>query len=101
MKFKDLYNTDDLANMTEELVFDTIDRIIDEYPDACRDHDCMLDVAAIALNQMPARYRTTPFQSAPIGVFGLVEDIPLEELTEMAEAAVRKAIEQVMQRPKH
>ena len=101
MKFKDLYNTNDLTNMTEELVFETIDRLIDEFPEACRDRDCMLDIAAVALNLLPARYRTTPFQTAPAGVFGLVEDIPLEDLTAMAEQAVRKAIEQVMKHPKH
>ena len=70
MKFKDLYNTAELTNMTEELVFDTIDRVIQEFPETCRDRDCMLDIAAIALNLLPARYRTTPFQTAPAGVFG-------------------------------
>ena len=71
MRFRDSYDTRDLHNMTEDRVFDAIVTAMREHPDMCKCQDCALDVAAIALNNLPQRYCVGQFTSMPGGVVGL------------------------------
>ena len=53
MVFEDQYNFESLVNETEELVVAEIGRQLPEYPDLCTCSECILDVAAYALNRVP------------------------------------------------
>jgi competence protein ComFB len=59
MAFKDQYNFESLVNEAEELVVAEIDRQLPEYPDLCTCSECILDVAAYALNRVRPRYRVS------------------------------------------
>jgi competence protein ComFB len=59
MVFKDQYNFENLVNEAEELVVAEIGRQLPEYPDLCTCSECILDVAAYALNRVRPRYRVS------------------------------------------
>ncbi|MCK5007676.1 MAG: late competence development ComFB family protein [Spirochaetia bacterium] len=59
MVFEDQYNFESLVNETEELVVAEIGRQLPEYPDLCTCSECILDVAAYALNRVRPRYRVS------------------------------------------
>jgi competence protein ComFB len=59
MVFKDQYNFESLVNEAEELVAAEIARRLPEYPDLCTCSECILDVAAYALNRVRPRYRVS------------------------------------------
>ena len=59
MVFKDQYNFESLVNEAEELVVAEIGRQLPEYPDLCTCSECILDVAAYALNRVRPRYRVS------------------------------------------
>jgi competence protein ComFB len=59
MVFKDQYNFESLVNEAEELVVAEISRQLPEYPDLCTCSECILDVAAYALNRVRPRYRVS------------------------------------------
>ena len=103
MKFRDLYDTRDLRNMTEDTVFDAITAAMRERPDMCKCQDCALDVAAIALNNLPPHYCVGQFSSMPAGVVGLRHYVPEreKEVAERVKAAVEAAIEKVKNHPNH
>ena len=61
MAFRDSYETRNLINVSETLIFDAIDAVIPGHPEMCKCQDCVLDVAAIALNNVPPRYRASKF----------------------------------------
>ncbi|PIP80723.1 MAG: aminoglycoside phosphotransferase [Gammaproteobacteria bacterium CG22_combo_CG10-13_8_21_14_all_40_8] len=54
---KENFNTDDLTNLSEELVFEQIQQLIDEGNTDVPTSDISIqDVAAIALNNIPPKY---------------------------------------------
>lgn len=57
MSFKDKYPVKALINENEEQVFKAIDNIMAKEKDICTCQDCMLDVAALALNNLMPSYR--------------------------------------------
>lgn len=59
MVFKDQYNFESLVNEAEELVVAEIGRQLPEYPDLCTCSECILDVAAYALNRVRPQYRVS------------------------------------------
>ena len=59
MVFKDQYNFESLVNEAEELVVAEIGRQLPEYPNICTCSECILDVAAYALNRVRPRYRVS------------------------------------------
>ena len=103
MAFRDCYDVRNLINVSERLVFDAIDAVMPGHPEMCKCEDCMLDVAAIALNSLPPRYRAGKFISLPKNVPGLRNYVPEEEreMVEQARAAVEAAIERVKKHPNH
>jgi len=103
MSFRDSYNIGNLINVSEKLVFDAIDAVMPGHPEMCKCQDCVLDVAAIALNSLPPRYRASKFVALPRNVPGLRYYVPEEEkdMVEQARAAVEAAIERVKEHPNH
>lgn len=95
MSFKDRYPVDTLINENEEYVFKVIDRLIDEESDFCTCQDCILDIAAIALNNLPPRYRV--FLVRPVHKDEEVIKARLKKVEEV----VRNALNIVKNRPHH
>lgn len=48
-----------LVNVTELLLFDILDDVLAEYGNFCGCERCRMDVAAIALNNLPTNYVVT------------------------------------------
>ena len=99
MSFKELFETDDLENITEELVFEQIHTIIEsgeaQVPD---DPQCILDIAAIALNRLPPKYAVCFLDKVN------PRNDRLEELIDLgnkARAEVLRAIDIVIKNPRH
>jgi len=103
MGFRDSYDMRELVNVTQDFVFDAIDAIVPARPEICKCQDCMLDVAAIALNTMAPWYCVGKFSSLPRGVRRLRHYVPDKEkdMAEQAKAAVEAAIEMVRKHPHH
>jgi len=99
MKYKEMYHTQDLENITEELVFEQIHTIIEAGQiDVPTDEGCIQDIAAIALNRLPSKYSVSFIDKVnPRGV-RLDE---LLELTQRSHEEVLKAIAIVQKRPHH
>ena len=52
------YNLEDITNDSERLVFDELERQLDEAGnEVCRKDECVLDMAAYALNHVRPKYR--------------------------------------------
>lgn len=45
-----------LHNLMEDVVLNLIDEVLEKNPEVCRCDICRLDIAASALNHLPARY---------------------------------------------
>ncbi len=73
----------------------------DDHLSKCR--DCLIDVAAIALNSLPPRYYGGGFRSMPPGVRGMAHSEVEQEdkLKEDARRAVEEAIAIVKANPHH
>ena len=95
MAFTDRYDFDSLGNEAEELVFAEIDRQIPAYPDLCTCGECVLDVAAYALNRVRPRYRVSLLDSV------FVDAEERSEYLQEIQRAVRDGIIKVSTNPPH
>jgi len=95
MSFKRKYPVENLINENEEEVFKIIDKILDEEKDICLCPDCMMDVAAIALNNLAPHYRV--FLVRPVHRDSELITRRLRKVEE----AVRKAVAVVKKSPHH
>ncbi len=59
MKLHERYNLETVGNRSEELVYETIERLIDEGADMCTCEECVLDLVAWTLNHVTPRYYTS------------------------------------------
>jgi competence protein ComFB len=59
MNLKDRYSLETLGNRTQELVFEAIERMIEEGADMCTCEECVTDLAAWTLNHATPRYYTS------------------------------------------
>ncbi len=58
MALHERYNLEDLTNESERLVFQELERRLDEAGETvCRSQECVLDMAAYALNHVKPMYR--------------------------------------------
>ena len=48
-----------LKNYMEDAVFQVLDSVLATRPDVCNCERCRLDIAALALNQLPSKYVVT------------------------------------------
>ena len=95
MSFKEKYSVESLINENVEEVFKAIDKVLAEGEGFCTCQDCMLDVAAIALNNLQPNYRV--FLIRPVH---RDSEIVYKHLKKVEEA-VRKAVAIVKKRPHH
>lgn len=85
-----------LHNYMEDVVIRMIDLAIEKYPEVCKCRKCRLDIAAIALNNLPPKYIVTERGELFTKVDGMEVQFDVDVLKE-----VTKAIEIVSKKPKH
>ena len=56
MQVFDQFDCEQLFNQNKELVLEIIEEVMLEHGVACTCRDCRMDVAAITLNKIPAKY---------------------------------------------
>ncbi|NSW90966.1 MAG: late competence development ComFB family protein [Firmicutes bacterium] len=79
----------------EELVFSMLKNVIDDI-DVCSCDKCMLDIAALALNELPPKYVVTEKGELYSKVNILRQQFEVDILT-----AITKAAEKVKEHPRH
>jgi competence protein ComFB len=96
MAFRDVYDFQFLVNGAEDLVLRELERQLAQYEDSvCRCNDCVVDMAAIALNAVKPNYR-----SSLLGECYAQGELPFEYLSEI-QKAVNMAINKVYKNPSH
>ncbi len=88
MSLRDRYDFDGLANDAERIVLEELEAQMQRTPGICTCQDCVLDMAACALNAVRPRYR--------VSLLGPVD--PPEEALETYAAEVRKAVREAIER---
>ncbi|MDR0556784.1 MAG: late competence development ComFB family protein [Treponema sp.] len=99
MAFIDNYNLENLRNEAERLIFDEISAQIETFPtgEICICNECIIDMAAIALNAVKPFYR-----HSLLGTLYALEAINIDEkYAESIRLAVMQAIEKVRKNPAH
>ena len=95
MAIRESYDFDSLSNEAEELVVSEIEKQIPEYPELCTCSECILDVAAYALNSVRPRYRVSLLDSV------FVDAEERSSYLEEIRRAVRDRILKVSTNPPH
>jgi competence protein ComFB len=95
MAIKERYDFDGLTNEAEELVVSEIEKQIPDYPELCTCSECVLDVAAYALNRVRPRYRVSLLDSV------FVEAEERSDYLDEIRRAVRDGILKVSTNPPH
>lgn len=97
MSIKDNYNFAPLVNEAENLIIEELGRQLEleENEDMCKCQDCILDIVALALNNVKPAYRSTF-----TGVI-YAQQLHTEENIKLYADEVRKAIEKVRAHPSH
>ncbi|MDR0622949.1 MAG: late competence development ComFB family protein [Treponema sp.] len=97
MAFIDEYNFDLLKNEAEILVQHELGRQLDAYRESiCRCNECVLDMAAMALNSVKPLYRVSL-----LGTLYAAQAMNEKTYAGSVQAAVSKAIEKVRKNPSH
>lgn len=92
-----MYYTDDLENLAEEIVFEQIHLLLEDDETDVPDSEVSIqDIAAIALNNMPAKYVCNFLEKRDPGT-QLKEEV--KDLKKYARRQVLKAIKKVRERP--
>lgn len=89
MDLTTMYNFEDLTNEAERLVIEELGRQLEQVGDqVCSEADCIMDMAAYALNHVPPMYR--------VNLLGrLYADTLMQEHGEEIRRAVREAIDKI------
>jgi competence protein ComFB len=95
MTIRESYDFDSLSNEAEELVVSEIERQIPAHPELCKCSECILDVAAYALNRVRPRYRVSLLDSL------YVNTEERNEYLKEIQRAVRDGILKVSTNPPH
>ena len=97
MALRDSYNFENLINETERIVLEQIELQLQHISskDICKCHDCVLDMAALALNSLQPHYR--------VSLIGKVysETILEREYAQEVKDAVSRAIKKIADNPSH
>ncbi|MCL2410647.1 MAG: late competence development ComFB family protein [Treponema sp.] len=95
MAFKDEYDFYMLKNEAESLVIRELEQQLKSgYEDLCRCNDCIVDIAAIAMNNVKPLYR--------FSILGTLYTQATEQsYADSVKQAVRQAIEKVKSNPAH
>jgi competence protein ComFB len=97
MAFIDSYDLENLANEAERLVLEELGRQLESYQgEICVCNDCVVDMAAMALNSVKPLYRYSLLGT--LWVSSAMED---EAYAASVQEAVSNAIEKVRKNPSH
>ena len=97
MALLDNYDFEILKNEAENLVLGELGRQLESYPDPiCRCNDCVVDMAAIALNMVKPLYRFSL-----LGSLYASHTMNEKEYADSVQQAVATAIEKVRSNPSH
>ena len=97
MAFADVYFFELLKNEAENLVIKEVENQLSQgYEDLCRCNDCVVDIAAIALNNVKPLYRFSL-----LGTLYASQAMTEQAYAESVEAAVAQAIIRVKTNPSH
>ena len=95
MGLRERYDFDSLVNEAERLVIEEMTRRLPQDKDLCTCEECVLDIAAFALNQVRPRYRSSLLGS----IYAKQNDA--SAYTKEVEKAVGEAIRRVKANPAH
>lgn len=95
MSLKDHYDLENLVNEAERLVFSELENQLKEYDSICKCQDCVMDMAAYALNHIKPYYR--------VSLMGTIyaHSIDNTEYAQEVKKAVREAIKKISENPSH
>lgn len=95
MSLKDNYDLENLVNEAERLVFSELETRLKEYDNICKCQDCVMDMAAYALNHTKPYYR--------VSLMGTIYAHSIEntEYAQEVKKAVREAIKKISSNPSH
>ena len=97
MAFKDEYEFENLKNEAENLIIKDLERQLESFPEPiCRCNECILDMAAIALNTVKPLYRVSL-----LGSLYTASAMEQKVYATSVREAVFKAIEKVRKNPSH
>jgi competence protein ComFB len=97
MAFKDRYDFELLKNEAEELVLRELEKQLESWPgEICRCNDCIVDMAAMALNSIKPLYRFSL-----LGTLYAAEAMSEHSYAESLQNAVTTAIDKVSSNPSH
>ena len=90
MSLKDSYNFEYLMNETEKIVLEQLEFLLEQKDaeDICKCQDCVLDMAALALNSLKPHYRVSLIGT----VYAQAEsdDDYAEEVKQVISSAIKK-----------
>ena len=86
------YDLDALENVNEKKVWNYIENYVNDHPKVCRCRDCILDIAAIALNSLKPAYNVSVIHANQKPTGANIEEI---------KKAVKKAVKIVTKSPHH
>ncbi|MBN1525034.1 MAG: late competence development ComFB family protein [Spirochaetales bacterium] len=96
MSLRDQYNFENLENETERLVVEYLEKELADKKGICTCEDCVLDMAAYALNKSRPCYR--------VSLLGKLYAQAKEEDSSFAkeiQKAVKEAVKKITQNPSH
>lgn len=98
MALKERYDLENLVNEAERLVFEQLEILIDDpdHADVCKCHDCILDIAALALNKIEPMYRVSLMGT--LYAHSLTDE---SEYVQQIKAAVNDAFLKISKNPSH
>jgi len=96
MSFLNEYNFDLLKNEAEVLVIREMENQVKNYPDMCLCNECVVDIAAIALNAVKPLYRFSI-----LGTLYTSQAMTEQSYSDSVKKAVAEAIQKVKNNPAH
>jgi competence protein ComFB len=97
MALTDKYDFELLRNEAENLVFDELEKQLEAHEgDICRCNECVMDMAAMALNGMKPLYRVSL-----LGTLYAAQALSDETYAENLRHVVSSAIEKIRENPAH
>jgi len=97
MSFINEYNFELLKNEAEILVINEMEnQLKDEAEDMCRCNECVVDIAAVALNNVKPLYRFSL-----LGTLYASQAMTEQSYADSVRSAVEQAIEKVKKNPSH
>ena len=95
MGLRDRYDFDGLVNEAERLVLEELDVQLSKEAGACQCQDCVLDMAALALNNVRPAYRVSLMGSV------YARSVQQTEYAQEIKRSVSEAIKKVKENPSH